>query len=100
VEAEGLAVPEVMKELAITRMDCPTCITTLEKSVMKVPGVKKVQGNYLKKTLRITMDDSTPLTSIEKAIEDVGFQLAYKKYPGPLSRLRCLLCGDNPKSLT
>ncbi len=92
--------PEVTKEIAITRMDCPTCITTLEKSVMKVPGVNKVQGNYLKKTLKVTMNDTTPLTPIEKAIEDVGFQLAYKKYPSPLSRLKCLLCGENPKSLT
>ena len=89
---------EVTKELAITRMDCPTCITTLEKSVMKVSGVRKVQGNYLKKTLRVTMEDSTPLASVEKAIEDVGFQLAYKKYPSPLARLKCLLCGENPNT--
>jgi thioredoxin 1 len=81
---------DVTKEIGITRMDCPTCVVTLEKSVVKVPGVKKAQGNYLKKTLKVTYDDATPLTAIEKAIEDVGYQVAYKKYPSPLSRLRGL----------
>jgi len=100
VEAEGIAVPDVTKEIAITRMDCPTCVVTLEKSVMRVPGVRKAQGNYLKKTLKVTMDDSTPLVAIEKAIEDVGYQVAYKKYPSPLSRLRGLFGGGDSKAIT
>jgi thioredoxin 1 len=92
--------PEVTKEIAITRMDCPTCVVTLEKSVMNVPGVTKAQGNYLKKTLKITMDESTPLTSIEKAIEDVGYQVAYKKYPSPLSKIMGLFSRGDSKAIT
>lgn len=88
MEAKGLAMEEIIKEIRITRMDCPTCVLTLEKSVMKIPGVTKAQGNYLKKTLKVTYNESTPLTTIEKAIEDIGYQVAYKKYPNPLSRLR------------
>jgi thioredoxin 1 len=99
VEAEGLAV-EVTKEIAITRMDCPTCVVTLEKSVMKVPGVTKAQGNYLKKTLKIIMEDTTPLISIEKAIEDVGYQVAYKKYPSPLSKIMGLFSRGDSKAIT
>lgn len=91
--------PEVTKEIAITRMDCPTCVVTLEKSVMKVPGVKKAQGNHLKKTIKVTMDDTVPLASIEKAIEDVGYQVAYKKYPGPLSKLRGLFSRGESKAI-
>jgi len=91
---------EVIKEIGITRMDCPTCVVTLEKSVMKVPGVKKAQGNYLKKTLRVTYDDATPLVAIEKAIEDVGYQVAYKKYPNPLLRLRGLFGKGESKAVT
>ncbi|MCX6647992.1 MAG: thioredoxin domain-containing protein [Candidatus Bathyarchaeota archaeon] len=92
--------PDVTKELAITRMDCPTCVVTLEKSVMKVPGVTKAQGNYLKKTIKVTMSDSTPLAAVEKAIEDVGYQVAYKKYPGPLSKLRGLFSRGDSKAIT
>jgi thioredoxin len=92
--------PDVTKEIAITRMDCPTCVVTLEKSVMKVPGVKNAQGNYLKKTLKVTMDDSTPLSSVERAIEDVGYQVAYKSYPSPLSKLRGLFSRNDSKAIT
>jgi thioredoxin 1 len=92
--------PEVTKEIGITRMDCPTCVVTLEKSVMKVPGVTKAQGNYLKKTIKVTMEDTVLLTAIEKAIEDVGYQVAYKKYPGPLSKLRGLFSRGESKAIT
>ena len=92
---------DITKEIAITRMDCPTCVVTLEKSVMKVPGVRKVQSNYLKKTIKVTYDEATPITTIEKAIEDIGYQVAYKKYPSPLSRLRGLLSrGDSGVMIT
>jgi thioredoxin 1 len=91
--------PDVTKEIGITRMDCPTCVVTLEKSVMKVPGVRKAQGNYLKKTLKVTYDDATPLAAIEKAIEDVGYQVAYKKYPSPLSKFRGLFSRGESKAI-
>lgn len=91
---------DITKEIGITRMDCPTCVVTLEKSVMNVPGVRKTQGNYLKKTIRVTYDEATPLTAIEKAIEDVGYQVAYKKYPSPLSKLRGLFSKGESKAIT
>jgi thiol-disulfide isomerase/thioredoxin len=92
--------PEVTKEIAITRMDCPSCVVTLEKSVLNVTGVKKVQGNYLKKALKVTMDDVTSLIAVEKAIEDVGYQVAYKKYPSPLSKLRGLFSRGDSTAIT
>jgi thioredoxin 1 len=100
VEAEGLTVADITKEIGITRMDCPTCIVTLEKSVMKVSGVKKAQGNYLKKTIRVTYNEATSLAAIERAIEDVGYQVAYKKYPSPLSKLRGLFSRNETEAIT
>ncbi len=91
---------DIMKEIGITRMDCPTCVVTLEKSVMKVPGVRKAQGNYLKKTIKVTYDEATPLAAIEKAIEDVGYQVTYKKYPSPLSKLKGLFSRGESKAIT
>ena len=90
---------DITKEIAITRMDCPTCVVALEKSVMKVPGVRKVQSNYLKKTIKVTYDETTSLATIEKAIEDIGYQVAYKKYPSPLSRLRGLFSRGDSKAI-
>lgn len=91
---------DITKEIGITRMDCPTCIVTLEKSVMKVSGVKKAQGNYLKKTIRVTYNEATSLAAIERAIEDVGYQVAYKKYPSPLSKLRGLFSRNETEAIT
>jgi len=91
---------DATKEIPITRMDCPTCVTTLEKSVMRISGVRKAQGNYLKKTLKITYDEATPIIAIEKAIEDVGYQVAYKKYPSQFSKIRGLFSRGDLKAIT
>jgi thioredoxin 1 len=73
-------------------MDCPTCIPVLEREVQRLDGVDKVRGNYLKKTLKVTYDTNTVLlATIEAAIERLGYQIAYKKYPSVVARLRGLL---------
>jgi copper chaperone CopZ len=72
-------------------MDCPTCIPLLEKEVAKLEGVETVRGSYMSKILRVTFDpEVTQLAEIEAAVERVGYRIAYKKYPSPLSRLRGL----------
>ena len=40
---------EIVRNIPIRRMDCPTCVLTLEKAIKKIPGVKDATGNYLKK---------------------------------------------------
>ena len=83
------------KTIPITRMDCPTCLPVLEREVKRVEGVDEVQGNYLNKTLKVTYDPHrVQLAEIEAAIERIGYRLAYKKYPGVISRLRRLLRGE------
>jgi len=90
-----------VKEIPITRMDCPTCVVTLEKAVKGVSGVKEARGNYLKKTLKVTYDPAVVgLDEIEKAVEDVGYQIAYKRYPSPLSKLRGLFSRGESKAIS
>ncbi|MFB0543281.1 MAG: thioredoxin domain-containing protein [Candidatus Bathyarchaeia archaeon] len=80
------------KTIPITRMDCPTCIPLLEREVKQLEGVEEVQGNYMNKTLKVTYNPNRiQLTDIEATIERLGYQIAYKKYPGVISRLRGLL---------
>ena len=80
-----------VKTIPILRMDCPTCIPVLEKEVAKLEGVQDVRGSYMSKILRVTYDpEVTQLADIEAAVERVGYRIAYKKYPGALSRLRSL----------
>ena len=78
-----------VKTIPIIRMDCPTCIPVLEREIRQLEGVDNVRGNYMSKTLKVTYDpEMVQLTEIEAAIERVGYQIAYKKYPGVISRLR------------
>ncbi len=80
------------KTIPVTRMDCPTCISLLEREVKRLEGVDKVQGNYIAKTLKVTYDpDRVQLDEIEDAIERIGYRIAYKKYPGILSKLKGLV---------
>ena len=77
------------KTIPITRMDCPTCIPVLEREVGALEGVEEVRGNYMAKNLRVTYDpERVQLAQIEAAIERVGYQIAYKRYPGVFSKLR------------
>lgn len=78
----------IEKRIPITRMDCPTCVPTLEKAVSDLDGVGEVKGNYIYRYLRVIYDpEKVTLERIEKAIEGVGYQVAYKEYPSVVSRL-------------
>ncbi|MCW4035697.1 MAG: cation transporter, partial [Candidatus Bathyarchaeota archaeon] len=77
------------KTIPITRMDCPTCIPVLEREVNKLEGVEGVRGNYMAKNLKVKYDpERVQLAEIEVAIERVGYQIAYKRYPGVFSKIR------------
>ncbi|NQT09267.1 cation transporter [Candidatus Bathyarchaeota archaeon] len=88
------------KNIPITRMDCPTCIPVLEREVTRLEGVEEARGNYMTKNLRVTYDaDKVQLEKIEAAIERVGYQISYKRYPGVFSRLRDLFKRKESKSV-
>lgn len=78
-----------VKTIPLIRMDCPTCIPVLEREIKQLEGVDNVKGNYMAKTLKVTYDpDRVQLTEIEAAIERLGYRIAYKRYPGVISRFR------------
>ncbi len=82
---------QTVKQIPITRMDCPTCIPVLENALLEIEGVSEARGSYMRKILRVTYDpDRVQLAEIEAAIEGVGYRISYKKYPGVISKLRGL----------
>jgi thioredoxin 1 len=93
-----------VKIIPIIRMDCPTCIPLLEGELKRLKGVKEAQGNYMNKTLKVIYDPTVAqIGDIETTIERLGYRIAYKKYPGVLSKLRSVLDskkGDAFPSLT
>ena len=82
----------LVKVIPITRMECPTCIPLLEREVKNVEGVTEAKGSYMTKNLRVIYDpDLVQLPEIEAAIERIGYRIAYKKYPGIISKIKGLI---------
>jgi len=70
-------------------MDCPSCILNIEKELKKLKGVKEAQGNYIMEKIVVTYDPSKiDVPAIEKKIEDLGYRISYKRYPGITQRIR------------
>ncbi len=89
-----------VKNVPITRMGCPTCIPVLEKEVLRLDGVEEVKGNFMTKNLRVNYDpEKVQLTQIEAAIERVGYQISYKRYPSVFTRLRELFRNEKSESV-
>jgi thioredoxin 1 len=89
--------PLTMKLIPIVQMDCSTCVPILEREILKLNGVREARANYLTKMVKVVYDsDSVRLSEIESAIERVGYQIAYKKYPGVASKLKGLFRKEKP----
>jgi mercuric ion binding protein len=61
-------------KLNVPTMDCATCPITIKASLVKVPGVSKVQVSYEKREAVIVYDDAqATVADLKKATEDVGY---------------------------
>ncbi len=69
----ALAKQQTVK-LNVPTMDCATCPITIKASLVKVPGVSKVQVSYAKREAVIVYDDAkATVADLKKATEDVGY---------------------------
>jgi len=76
------------KVLPILGMDCPACALTIEKRLVKLEGVKEAEVNYMTQNVVVTYDpNKIGIPEIEKAVEELGYRIAYKKYEGILERV-------------
>ena len=66
--------------LKISGMHCAGCVSTIQKFVSEVPGVSNVEVNLATEKATLEFDQSKiKLDSIEKAIEEAGYKVAYEK---------------------
>lgn len=86
----------VQRSIPVLGMDCYTCVLSIEKTLKRVEGVKEARVNFLMKKVLITYDpERMDVPELEKAIEDAGYQIAYKKYEGLVDKLTRLLGGKS-----
>lgn len=76
------------KVLPILGMDCPACALAIERRLRKLEGIKEAKVSYMTQNVVVTYDPSKiGIPEIEKAIEELGYRIAYKKYEGLLERV-------------
>ncbi len=77
------------KVVPVTRMDCPSCVATIEKELKKLNGVVEARVNFLMRRIVVTYDpDRIDVPTIEKRIEDLGYYISYKKYESPFDKIQ------------
>ena len=59
--------------IRVEGMDCASCALTVEKTVSRVPGVRKATVNFAAGRLDAEHDEGVSLEEIERAVEGAGF---------------------------
>lgn len=60
----------------IRGMHCASCAGTIERTVIKLPGIRSAQVNFATETLLIDFDEAqTDIEEIRKVVEGIGYQL-------------------------
>jgi Cd2+/Zn2+-exporting ATPase len=63
-------------------MDCPSCASTIETAVGRVPGTEDIRVNYGTQTLALRLDEAaTPRAAIEDQIRRLGYGIAPVEAP-------------------
>ncbi|MCP2604936.1 heavy metal translocating P-type ATPase [Candidatus Aminicenantes bacterium AH-873-B07] len=80
-------------ELKISGMTCASCVTTIEKSILHLDGVKKVGVNLGNETAIVEYDSSkVKLAEIEKAITNSGYKVINEKITLKIGGMTCATC--------
>lgn len=70
--------PEGLKRsFRVTGMTCATCSRTVEKALRKTEGVTFAAVNLATETAFVVLERELPQDSLEKAVRDVGYDVAY-----------------------
>jgi Zn2+/Cd2+-exporting ATPase len=62
------------QQFQIYGMDCPACAVTIEKSVGKLSGVKRVHVNYSTAKMQVEVEDPITLEKIEEQVKKIGYK--------------------------
>ncbi|QHL88681.1 heavy metal translocating P-type ATPase [Nibribacter ruber] len=60
-------------------MTCAGCAVSVESMLKAQPGVESAAVNFANKTVLVEYDPATPVTTLQKALQDVGYDLLIQK---------------------
>ena len=76
VEAAGYAVPQQSLDLAIEGMTCASCVSRVEKALLRVPGVRQAEVNLAIEQAHVVISSSDLAASrsaLQTAVEQAGY---------------------------
>lgn len=62
-------------KLSISGMHCASCASNVQKSLMKVKGVKSANANVIMKKGYAEVEDNVTEEDLKKAVKRVGYEL-------------------------
>ena len=91
--AEDAFPAEKRTEIRVTGMTCAACATTIQRSLMKVDGVRSVQVNLGNEKAVVEYDPKTvKLGRLEKAIADAGYGVVTDRITVKIGGMTCAAC--------
>lgn len=87
----------VTQQLSIHGITCSSCISTIEKTVMQLPGVEGASVNLANEKADITYNRNlTSIPAVKKAIEDAGYEVSeissLREIFIPIEGMTCASC--------
>lgn len=67
----------------VTGMDCPACVTKVERAVSRVAGVTDVSVDLMTETLTARLATSVDAMSVTAAVASIGYQASPKRMAAP-----------------
>lgn len=68
---------------SVSGMDCRSCVEKIESAVRQVDGVEEAKVSFASQLLTVRMrDPASSLREVERAVADLGYQIARVKSPG------------------
>ncbi|WEU40308.1 MAG: cation transporter [Candidatus Odinarchaeum yellowstonii] len=82
----------VEKKIPVRGVNCAKCRLDIENILSRVDGVADAKMDYMSGVVSVKYDYSrVDLPELERLIENLGYNVAYKDYEGGLARLKGLL---------
>lgn len=77
----------MQKSFTVLGMDCASCALNIERKLRKTPGVQTAAVNFVNEKAEITYDDTIPLESIYKSVEELGYKPVRDQQNGESAKL-------------
>ena len=77
----SLVIEYIRHVFSVTKMNCPICVSLIERELTKLDAVKNVRVNYLIKKIEVDYDPGKINSlELEEIVEKYGYRISDKKY--------------------